>query len=413
MAVVWRGNRGLGLPAALLAPALLLLLLPLAFLAPASAALDANSAAAAAAEVGECDAGGSDGEGCRRDVAALKEGLNNSGNASLEEDNATAKSEASKKHQWWRIALVLSMFVPVLVWIIVVIKFACDGSLPARLALWGLLPEVCAAVSVHSIIALLRLKTHAPTTAIVLRSCVTDDGAEQLADALREYGARAELEVIELAQNPKLGCRGLEALAQAIGADGSRVAELDLSFNPQLGDAAVPILRKSIESKASKLQVLRLAACNLTLEGLRPLAQLGSASKLRALDLSRNELKGAGELLSTICEAPVLEELVLAWCSLGVDDVRELAESLQFTGIRTLQLGGNGFGSAGLLALSEHLPETMVDELGLEANDIETSALSELGAAWAKRPFARVSLRGNRMSNEELQSFVRTLKSCV
>mmetsp|Transcript_114466 Transcript_114466/g.323645 ORF Transcript_114466/g.323645 Transcript_114466/m.323645 type:complete len:391 (+) Transcript_114466:101-1273(+) len=309
-----------------------------------------------------------------------------------------------------RLGLLLALFGGLLAWICAVIKFAIDGSLPARLALWGLLPEVCAAVSVRSLVALLRLKTE-PTPAIVLRSCVNDDGAKRLADGIREYGARAELQVIELSNNPQLGKEGLRTIGSASMAEGLQVAELDLSYNPQLGDHAVYELAPLLQMKTSKISALKLVACSISPTGLEVLAKHAVRSRLRTLDLGRNELAGTGEVLANICEAPVLEELALSCCGLKVSDIKELAEQLPYTSIRSLQLGGNGFGSAGLVALAEHLPKSQIDELGLEFNKIEYEALSDLGTAWAKRPFARVSLRGNSMAQEQVAAFINTLKS--
>merc|ERR1712107_820249 len=57
---------------------------------------------------------------------------------------------------------------------------------------------------------------------------------------------------------------------------------------------------------------------------------------------------------------------------------------LPYTSIRSLKLGGNGFGSEGLVALGKHLTESQIDELGLEYTSLEVgcdglSALAALG----------------------------------
>eukprot|EP00929_Paragymnodinium_shiwhaense_P121560 TRINITY_DN93830_c0_g1_i1.p1 TRINITY_DN93830_c0_g1~~TRINITY_DN93830_c0_g1_i1.p1 ORF type:complete len:389 (+),score=91.84 TRINITY_DN93830_c0_g1_i1:64-1230(+) len=309
-----------------------------------------------------------------------------------------------------RIALVLGMFSIVGMWLAMIIKFTCDGTLPARMALWGLLPEVCAAVSVKSLVGLLRLKRD-PTPAIVLRNCVSDDGAVQLAEGIRKYQKTAQVEALELPYNPGMGLQGVRALAALALEEGTKLEELDISYNPQLGDAAVSALRPLLEDKASKLNILKLGACNITVAGLKELSQAAEKWKVRTLDLSRNDLRGAGELLGTLCEAPLLQELMLSGCNLSLDDVREVAENLAYTSITSLQLAGNGLGNEGLKVLCEHLPKSQIDELGLEGNDIEYEALSVLGTAWAKRPFSRVSLRGNLIRPEQLQDFIKTLKS--
>ena len=61
------------------------------------------------------------------------------------------------------------------------IKWSIDGSLPARLAIWGLLPEAFAAISVRAVANLLRLKT-GTTPVVMLKSSVSDANAHELAD---------------------------------------------------------------------------------------------------------------------------------------------------------------------------------------------------------------------------------------
>jgi len=309
------------------------------------------------------------------------------------------------------IAFVLMLLVAVLAWIFATIKFAWDGSLPARLALWGLLPEAYAAISVTSVIALLRLKTHASTPVIVLRNCVTDQGAKDLAEAMRLYGKQADLQAIELPHNPSLSVEGARALVSAALLEGSKLEELDLSFNPQFEGSVVAAVQPLLKPKASKISTLRLADCGLQSKHVQQLAENAASSGLRVLDLSCNEIPGAGEALCSICEAPVLEELILTCCGLQHEDLQAVAEELPYTSIKILQLGGNRIGAEGLRVLAEYLPKSSIDELGLEGNDLEAGDLSPLGAAWVKRPFSRVRLSNNKMSQQEVSAFVRTLKS--
>lgn len=330
--------------------------------------------------------------------------------ATQERDVNTTTVVKRKEIGFVWVIFLLTMFGAVALQIIATIKFAMDGSLPARLALWGLLPEAYAAISVRAVAALLRLKK-GETPVIVLRNCVTNEGAVQLAEAMRKYGTNADLQALELPHNPALGEEGLRAIAATALLEGSPLQELDLSYNPQLCDCITPVLRPLLEPKVSKLNTLRLVDCGLTDASLRQFADRIDRTRIRLLDLSWNSLKGAGEVLAALCEAPILEELMLACCDLSTDDVRVLAEQLPFTSIKSIQLGGNKFGNEGLLALAATLPETMVDELGLESCSIETKCLASLGEAWAKRPFSRVKLTGNHISPDEIARFVRTLKS--
>jgi len=193
--------------------------------------------------------------------------------------------------------------------------------------------------------------------------------------------------------------------------EASLLQEFDLGYNPQLRDEGMALLLPLLEPKASKINTLKLAGCGLTVSFFGQLAEKASRTRLRQLDLSCNSMAGLGETLTGICDAPVLEELTLACCSLGLEEIAALAEQLPFTSIRNLQLGWNGFGSPGVLALAEHLPDCRVDELCLECNDIEVDALNALGVAWAKRPFSRVRLNGNKIPQEKVVAFVKTLRS--
>jgi len=312
-----------------------------------------------------------------------------------------------------RLALVLGMLLFILGWLLMMVKFACDGSLPARLALWGLLPEAYAAISVRAVYHLLRLKEN-PTPVVVLRSCLTDENAATLAQALDQFGENADLQVLELTHNPKLTAAGLRHIMESVLRPQSKVVELDFSYNPQFGDPVAAILRGALELKTSKISVLKLSDCGFTHAGLTQLAQAATKSCLRTLDLSWHCLKDSGELVASIVEgSPVLEELILTCCELEPDDVGALAEELPYTGIKTLQLGGNRFGSDGLEQLCEHLAASPVDELGIEGCGLEAGCkgLSALAAAWVKRPFSRLQLRGNHMTDEDIMSYVKTLKS--
>lgn len=310
---------------------------------------------------------------------------------------------------FWRIGIVLMILGGMVSWILCTIRFAIDGSLPARLAMWGFLPEAYAAISTRAVVHLLRLKKTS-TPVIVLRSCVTDQGAQELADGIRKYPA-AELEALELPHNPKLGQMGIRALVEMARESTSKLEELDLSYNPQLSSFIVPELLPLLPHKASNVTTLKLMDCGLNKAEVQKLATGLRVSSIKQLDLSLNPLEGAGEVLSAVCEAPVLEEIVLKYCGLSAEDVGVVAENLPFTSIKAVQLAGNRFGRPGLEALVEHLPNCQVDELGLETNELEAKDLSVLGEAWVKRPFSRVRLNGNRMTYEEISTFVSTLKS--
>mmetsp|Transcript_22201 Transcript_22201/g.40857 ORF Transcript_22201/g.40857 Transcript_22201/m.40857 type:complete len:393 (+) Transcript_22201:64-1242(+) len=313
-----------------------------------------------------------------------------------------------------RLAILAVMFGTVLAWTVVICKFTCDGSLPARLAIWGFLPEAFAAISVRAVIALLRLKD-GPLPVIYLRQCVDDDGALQLAEAIRKYRKKAELAVLEVPQNPNLTLRGLAELVAVMIEDESEICELDVSYNPQLGNECVTTLMPLLSMK-SKVKTLKLADCGLQGQGLQALAIAAKKSKVAVLDLSYNSFGGATNALVAILESPtMLTELKLDCCELALAEIRVIATELPHTSIDTLSLAGNGLGSDELVALSEGLPGSLVRELHLENNDIDAGCpgLTALASAWVKRPFARVMLAGNNMSDDEVVEYIQTLRTLL
>lgn len=296
------------------------------------------------------------------------------------------------------------------VWIAFTLKWAVDGSLPARLALCGLLPEAYAAITVSAVKHLLRLKSGS-TPVVMLRNAVTPDGALQLAEALRLHGKRADLQVLELPYNPQMDVAGLRAIVEVILQEELALEELDFSFNRQLGDAVLVAVEPLLERKASRLTHLKLVDCGLKTSSLATLTKAAPKLRLQTLHLSGNDFAGAGEAISELLEAPILEELHLTYCGLQLEDLEQIAEQLPYTSLKSLQLAGNGIKKKGLQALADNLPKCQVDELGLEVNELHASDLGCLGTAWVKRPFSRIQLHGNPMTQDEIASFIKTLRS--
>lgn len=254
----------------------------------------------------------------------------------------------------------------VLLWIGTSIKWAVDGSLPARLALWGLLPEAFAAISVPAVVALLRLKRET-TPVLLLRAAVDKRNAQQLGEALRVYGKKAELQALELPYNPEMGEEGLQQIVEGLSEAELALEELDLSYNPQLGAASLTVTKPLWTS----LSMLRLVDCGLQEEALKGLASEASKLKINILDLSGNCLTGAGETLAEVMEAPLLEDLAVANCALSLEDLRHIAEELAYTSLRSLQLAGNNLMAVGVEVLSDHLPKCRITNLGLERNALK------------------------------------------
>merc|ERR1712216_325401 len=106
-----------------------------------------------------------------------------------------------------------------------------------------------------------------------------------------QYGKKADLQVLELPYNPSMSLQGLRIITNVAGPERLMLCELDFSYNAQFGDGAATVLAPLLNAKASKLEVLRLAACGLSRAGVEILAKVVPQSKLRTLDLGRNELQ--------------------------------------------------------------------------------------------------------------------------
>merc|ERR1719311_760788 len=111
----------------------------------------------------------------------------------------------------------------------------------------------------------------------------------------------------------------------------------------------------------------------------------------------------------------MIEEVAFRFCDLSPDDIRTIAEGLPLTGVKSLHLTGNTFGSQGLAHLASKLSESMVEELDLSGVGIEAKCegLSQLAKAWVKRPFPKLYLRDNPMGSTEVMNFITTIQTLM
>jgi len=245
-----------------------------------------------------------------------------------------------------------------------------------------------------------------------------DVSAKTLADAIRDYIEKEELleavlHCVDLCQNPKMSCESLGRILELLME--YQIQAVDLSCNPHLGDSMVATIQPLLEAKKSHLADLKLAGCSLTVAGLKWLVKVASKSRLRLLDISYIRIRDESELIEQVLELPMIEELALRFCDLGPSDVRTIADSLPFTGVKSLDLAGNTFGCQGLVHLASKLPESMVEKLDLSKVGIEAKCegLSQLAKAWAKRPFPKLYLQNNPMGSAEVMNFITALQTLM
>ncbi|KAF5892826.1 NACHT, LRR and PYD domains-containing protein 3-like isoform X1, partial [Clarias magur] len=130
-----------------------------------------------------------------------------------------------------------------------------------------------------------------------------DSGVKLLSEGLKS--SHCKLEILRLAIC-NLGEKACEYLASAFMLPHSTLRELDVSNN-DLRDAGVKLLSDGLKSSNCKLEILRLSGCLITNKGCAALASAlrSNPAHLRELDLSYN-LPGdaGGEMLSAVLKDP-------------------------------------------------------------------------------------------------------------
>uniref|UniRef100_A0A8B9HWW6 B30.2/SPRY domain-containing protein n=1 Tax=Astyanax mexicanus TaxID=7994 RepID=A0A8B9HWW6_ASTMX len=130
-----------------------------------------------------------------------------------------------------------------------------------------------------------------------------DSGVELLSAGLKS--SHCKLQILRLA-SCNLGEKTCESLGLVLKLENFSIKELDLSNN-DLQDSGVELLSAGLRSSHCKLQILRLSGCMITEKGCSSLAsaQSSNPSHLKELDLTYNHPGEAGEkLLSARLEDP-------------------------------------------------------------------------------------------------------------
>ncbi|KAL7853085.1 hypothetical protein SRHO_G00188700, partial [Serrasalmus rhombeus] len=186
-----------------------------------------------------------------------------------------------------------------------------------------------------------------------------DEGLENLSVGLKS--SHCKLEILRLAVC-KLSTQSCNTLKSVLQTETSCLKELDLSNN-DLYDSGVANLFAGLKSSICKLQILRLALCNL---GVNTCERLGSLLKLerslKALDLSNNDLQDSGvELLSAGLKTGdcKLEKLILSGCMIKEEGCSSLASALSsnLSHLKELDLTYNHPGVSGVKVLSARLED--------------------------------------------------------
>ncbi|XP_036416286.1 NACHT, LRR and PYD domains-containing protein 12-like [Colossoma macropomum] len=198
-----------------------------------------------------------------------------------------------------------------------------------------------------------------------------DSGVELLSGGLKS--SHCKLEILRLPWC-NLGKKTCDHLESVLKLETSFLKELDISNN-DLQDSAVEILSSGLKSSHCKLEILRIALCNLgkkTCDHLESVLKLETSS-LKELDISNNDLQDSGVevlsggLKSSHCK---LEILRLSGCMITEVGCSALVLALSSnpTHLKELDLTYNHPGESGLKLLSARLedPHCSLNTLSVE-----------------------------------------------
>ncbi|XP_036416276.1 uncharacterized protein LOC118800198 [Colossoma macropomum] len=212
-----------------------------------------------------------------------------------------------------------------------------------------------------------------------------DSGLELLSAGLRSSYCKLEILRLAMCKFSKQSCDTLQSVLQS---ETSCLKELDLSNN-DLQDSGVELLSAGLKSSHCKLEFLRLSLCSLGIISCENLQSvLKQKISLKELDLSNNDLQDAGvTLLSTGLKSSQckLQILRLALCNLGKKACENLGQDLKLenTSLKELDLSNNDLQDAGVELLSAGLESShcKLETLRLSGCMITDKGCSSLASA--------------------------------
>ncbi|KAF4071787.1 hypothetical protein AMELA_G00266870 [Ameiurus melas] len=216
-----------------------------------------------------------------------------------------------------------------------------------------------------------------------------DSGVEKLSALLKD--SHCKLKKIRL-NKCNLTEESCSALAGVLNLKSCSVRELDLSNN-SLQDSGVTLLSAGLKSPQCKLEILTLSMCDLMEGSCSALAEVLNYSQLRELDLSNNSLQDSGVTqLSAGLKSPQckLEILRLKTCEITAGSCSALAEVLnsEYSQLRELDLSNNSLQDSGVTQLSAGLknPQSRLTIIRLCNCSVEAEGCAALATALEENP---------------------------
>ncbi|XP_036419906.1 ribonuclease inhibitor-like isoform X2 [Colossoma macropomum] len=277
----------------------------------------------------------------------------------------------------WKIAIIcISVFA-----IILIIFTAC--ILKDKFSEKKLSPAQC------SVITYMRLQSVSVKKEFDLKKFNTsEEGYRRLIPAISNY-RKAQF------AGYNLTVHSIKTLTEALQTENSSLKELDLSKN-NLEPSVVELLSAGLKSSHCKLEILRLAICNFTVESCKSLvtALQTKVHSMKELDLCSYDLQDSGgmELLFAGLKPGdcKLEILRLPLCNLGINTCEKLGSVLKMenSSLKEMDLSNNDLQDSGVELLSAGLKNLhcKLEILRLSGCMITAKGCSSLASALSSNP---------------------------
>ncbi|XP_036420108.1 ribonuclease inhibitor-like isoform X4 [Colossoma macropomum] len=245
-----------------------------------------------------------------------------------------------------------------------------------------------------------------------------DSGVEELSAGLKS--SHCKLEKLRLAVC-KLSAESCNTLQSVLQTETSCLKELDLSNN-DLQDAGVEKLSAGLKSSHCKLEIIRLAVCELSIHSCNTLQSVlqTETSCLKELDLSNNDLQDSGVeklsagLKSSHCK---LEIIRLAACKLSAESCNTLQSVLQTetSCLKEIDLSNNDLQDSGVEKLSAALRSLhcKLEILRLAECKLSTQSCNSLHLVLQTQPYClkELDLSNNDLYDSGVEKLSAGLKS--